>query len=221
MADIEGLKAIWDQNFEKFGFAPDPFYFQELVLRYQEPHRHYHNLDHIESVIKRIYQLAINNGLNDNHLFHAVLGAFYHDAVYVPGWGENEAFSEQMAVDRLKAIGLEDLPVTYIAHAIRETKGHAYRGQARSVQLLLDADLYELSTNYDENKDKIRWEFGLPSEEDWIEGRSKFLKAYLALDKLYKLPGQEHQEGRARRNMLQESLDILLQESLDILNAEA
>src|SRR5688500_725542 len=63
----------------------------ELLIRYAEPHRHYHTLEHVVACLKwldRFREVA-------EHPEEVELALWYHDAIYVPGAGDNESRSAE------------------------------------------------------------------------------------------------------------------------------
>jgi len=77
---------------------------EQLILRYSEPHRHYHTTKHLLQVLTMIDKLA-----DDHDLFLVRLAAWYHDAVYAipPGQVSNEEASARLALRELSWVGLE------------------------------------------------------------------------------------------------------------------
>ena len=65
----------------------------DLVERHAEPHRHYHVLAHVAHVLDHLEVTA--EGLPDDRALR--LAAWYHDAVYDPRAGDNEAASAALA----------------------------------------------------------------------------------------------------------------------------
>jgi predicted metal-dependent HD superfamily phosphohydrolase len=60
----------------------------DLVARYREPHRAYHNLDHIADCLEKL-ELA-RSMLRDDDFKAVELALFWHDAVYDPRAADNE-----------------------------------------------------------------------------------------------------------------------------------
>src|SRR5690242_20591764 len=60
---------------------------RDLLRRYREKHRHYHDVRHLAAVLRRIDEFA-----DDHDLFLVRLAAWFHDAVYAipPGQLSNE-----------------------------------------------------------------------------------------------------------------------------------
>jgi predicted metal-dependent HD superfamily phosphohydrolase len=196
---------------------PEGFW-SDLSLRLNEPHRAYHNDEHIVSVLRRIdYLIGLAAGQGHDVDETVVrFAAFYHDAVYVPGFAFNERLSADMAASHLTAMGLDLIQRYQVHNIILKTKKHevdVFRtGAPWEAKVLIDADLYELGTDkYGLNSHKVRNEieyYGKLTDETWRQGRCKFLESFLARDRIFLLDGQPDLEAQARANM-QEELDEL------------
>jgi predicted metal-dependent HD superfamily phosphohydrolase len=181
-------------------------YYEILDDLYRGRLRFYHDWDHIESVLDRIDELAefvVTDGLDLNLVRFA---AFYHDAIYVPGFDKNELLSAYLSEAHLLTGGTTYGKQVGQAHRwIMATKNHQPNESDLGARLLCDADLYELGTErYGINGLNVRREFGAFSDHDWKKGRRLFLRGYCGRDKLFSLPGQAAVERAARSNMKQE-----------------
>jgi predicted metal-dependent HD superfamily phosphohydrolase len=204
---------VFETNYKdvctRLGLPSEGFY-EDLRGRYAEPGRYYHNSHHIAQVLDRIDVLAEGlEGISDADLDVIRFAAFYHDAVYVPGWNLNESLSAYMAESHLLAMGNTDVGLVHrINQIITATKTH--KPDNIACALLVDADLYGLGTNnYWKNGIQVATEFAGIDPQDWEEGRIKFLQSFLDRDYIFSIPGQDAVEALARSNM-QEELDELL-----------
>ena len=68
---------------------------RQIIARYAEPHRRYHDTRHLAAVLSWIDELA-----GDHDLFLVRLAACFHDAVYAipPGQVTNEEASARLAL---------------------------------------------------------------------------------------------------------------------------
>lgn len=157
--------------------------FDELVKRYEEPHRHYHNLDHIcavlelfDTVQQRIPQVVI-----DAELYRIEMAIWYHDAVYQPGKKDNEEKSAEL----IKYLGLDPCNEARIRLLILGTKHEnpfPYPGD-ESAKLLADLDMAILGVDWSEYKtysENIRKEFCAVSDCVYAVGRTIFLRSLVA-----------------------------------------
>ena len=70
---------------------------QELLTRWSEPHRRYHDVDHLRSVLHIVDQLA-GDAVDPDAVR---LAAWFHDAVYSGRPGDDERTSAELAASIL------------------------------------------------------------------------------------------------------------------------
>lgn len=70
---------------------------QDIVMRYGEPQRAYHTLNHIEQLLVQFEN--IKHVLSEPHIIALVL--YYHDVIYDPTRSDNELKSAELATDAL------------------------------------------------------------------------------------------------------------------------
>lgn len=188
---------------------PSYGYVDDLAARYEGQDRWYHNKCHIVSVIERIYDLAEVWQWEDRD--RALIAALYHDAVYVPGWKNNELQSAILMRGHLQSMDAKPQLYYGVERCILATKDHQPDAKAiTSSAILIDADLYELATDkYEYNSRRVRREFGDIEEDAWIEGRKKFLMEFLLRNKIYHLHNQHELEVAARTNMENELVRLI------------
>ncbi len=149
---------------------------ESLLRRYAEPHRHYHNLDHLQSVLITIDELA-----DDHDLFLVRLAAWFHDAIYDIPYREltNEEASARLSVRELSRAGLEQEDMTQVARLVRLTATHVPGSRDPEGELLCDADLAILAAPpeaYAAYVAAIRAEFAAVSEPEFVAGRLAVLE---------------------------------------------
>lgn len=175
---------------------------EELVARYGEPHRRYHDAAHLSQVLDLLDDLGADRRLH--------LSAWFHDAVYQPGRSDNERRSAKLARQRLLAAGLPDSECDFVARAVLATAGHADADPA--FDALFDADLAVLGAVpdvYRHYRRAIREEFARVPELLFKPARARFLRAMLGRPSIYRTPAcRDRFEAQARRN-LQHELDQL------------
>lgn len=157
----------------------------ELIRKYQQRGRHYHNLQHIEAMLR----------LCDEHEHQLLqphnvrLAIWFHDAVYVSRRADNEERSAALALRSTARLGR---PAVDAAHMILATKRH--RLEETSIELqpdtawFLDFDLAILGAApavYDAYAQAIRREYAWVSARAYAEGRAKVLRAFLERPRLY------------------------------------
>jgi len=87
---------------------------------------------------------------------------------------------------------------------------HQGSPQTKLEEIICDMDLKELGTDrYIQNAIEVREEFASLSEEEWIEGRIKFLRFMLNKDSIFHTEGfKEMYESKARENISNELTKI-------------
>jgi predicted metal-dependent HD superfamily phosphohydrolase len=174
-------------------------YLDALLVRYREPHRHYHTATHIMWVVRHLRELAADPSVE------LVAAALYHDAIYDPQRSDNEALSAALAVRDLAEIGWTAASYESVATMIRATATHLDDGGEAETALLLDADLAILgadSAAYQAYVNGIRAEYAHVDDASWREGRSAVLRHFLGRPRLFTTDSMcQAREHRARANI--------------------
>ncbi|HEY0472211.1 MAG TPA: hypothetical protein VGD34_11110 [Kribbella sp.] len=177
----------------------------DLLARYAEQQRHYHDQRHLSEMLETIDELADLADDADS----VRLAAWFHDAIYDPQAdpGENEEVSAQLAELELSAYGVPAERVEEIGRLIRLTAKHDCEPDDSNGAVLCDADLRILSLpaeRYDEYAVGIRQEYAHVGDRDFARGRMAFLQG-LAGTSLYATSrGHEQWEQAARDNVERE-----------------
>lgn len=181
----------------------------ELVARYREPQRHYHDVSHLREVLGHVAHVAEQFG----QLRAVAYAALYHDAVYDPRRKDNEARSAELARrDLAPLLQVDELEL--VAELIMATAAHgAELGAAHpDAALFLDCDAAILGAEearYRQYAEAVRREYGHVSKWLYRLGRGKFLKSMLKRRRVFHTPWFEARHGaQARRNLAVE-LDSL------------
>lgn len=175
----------------------------ELVRQYEENGRFYHNLHHIESVLKHIIPfLSVSS-----NLLALQLAAWFHDVVYDARRHDNETQSAVFARVSLTEMGLAEPDIYEVERLIMLTAGHETAVSDKDGHILLDADLAILaakSEQYDAYAHAIRQEYAFVPDESYQEGRSNVLRKLAERPFLYYLPEHQNWEAKAKENMQRE-----------------
>lgn len=198
---LDGLQTQWVRFVGGLGVEPAAAYpvFDRLVAAHAEPHRHYHNLEHVTEVLKVAGRLA--KFADDPTAVQ--LAAWFHDAVYDPTARDNEARSAELARECLEQMGIggeaEWVSELILATAHGDTLGDA------DTDVLLDADLAILGAGearYLRYADAIRREYAFVPEDEYRKGRVAVLEKFLARDRIYRTDVMHLEaEASARRNL--------------------
>jgi predicted metal-dependent HD superfamily phosphohydrolase len=178
-----------------------------LTEAYDEPHRGYHNRQHLAEVFARIDTiLAAGPGIAVDR-DAVLLAAWFHDAVYDHD-ADNEERSAELAEHELTAAGVEPSLVAEVARLVRLTTSHAVAADDPGGQVLCDADLGILAAEeprYTEYTDGVRGEYQHVGDADFRRGRALILRGLLDLPSLFNTGfAREHWEALARANLERE-----------------
>ncbi|MGW3648471.1 HD domain-containing protein [Streptomyces sp. NPDC000878] len=207
---LDALRTRWTQTLkaaQATTATPTP-YADNLLTRYQEPHRRYHTLTHLTAVLDHIDVLeqAEAGYAPDPALVR--LAAWFHDAVYAPDRSENEERSARLAERALPEAGVSAADTAEVARLVRLTVTHAPAPDDRNGQVLCDADLAILAAppeTYATYTAAVREEYGFVPEDAFREGRAAVLRQLLALPRLFRTPyGAQVWEEAARANVAAE-----------------
>ena len=173
--------------------------YDELVARYGEPHRAYHDLTHVRACLDcldRFIALTARPA-------EAELALWFHDVVYDPRAKDNEARSGELARQRLIALGVEPAVVDRIARHVEATASH--EAENADAALVVDVDLSILGADeatYDRFEAAIRVEYAFVPEADFRAGRRAVLERFAARKPIFQTPALRTAfEARARANL--------------------
>ena len=172
---------------------------QEVETKYAEKSRHYHTLDHLESLIKEL--LPVKATFSNWSV--VVFAAVYHDIIYKATKTNNEERSAALAVQRLKAIAAPPELIRRCREFIVATKRH--EPADNEIDHFTDADLSILGSSpdtYQSYTKQIRKEYSIYPDLFYKPGRKKVLLHFLGMPHIYKSTFfRDKYETAARRNL--------------------
>jgi predicted metal-dependent HD superfamily phosphohydrolase len=173
---------------------------RDLLGRWDEPHRHYHDRRHLAEVLAAVRVLA---GGGDVPV-EVVCAAWLHDAVH-DGRDDDEERSAQLATRLLTGLGVAPAVVDEVARLVRLTLTHDPRPDDAAGALLSDADLAVLGAGperYARYAADVREEYAHVEDDAFRSGRTAVLRGLLDLPRLYATDeGRRRWEAVARRNL--------------------
>lgn len=173
----------------------------EVLLRWNEPHRHYHCATHLLAVLEALDQLTERNVPRP-----VALAAWFHDAVY-NGTASDEEDSAQLAQRLLSGVVPAE-ETTEVARLIRLTATHSPTPADDAGHLLCDADLAVLGgapEAYSRYLTNVRQDFARVSASDFAKGRAGVVRRLMALEPLFHTQrGSDLWADQARLNLAQE-----------------
>ena len=178
--------------------------FQELATAYEGSDRHYHTLQHLDNLLKRLANASLHDAVV------VQLAVWFHDVVYQSLRSDNEARSADRARAFLQETTLEPARQQRVAFLIERTADHTLPQPPDDADLLwfLDADLSILGAPeeaYWEYARQVRREYRLVPDLLYRPGRRKVLAKMLAAPALFQTPALHAElEAPARRNLAAE-----------------
>lgn len=178
-------------------------FWAEIEKNYGGSKRYYHTLQHLENLLQILTPIKAKINDWDTLLFTL----FYHDVVYNATKSDNEEKSAELAVSRMKTIGVENSQIEKCQTQILATKKHLLSTDS-DTNYFTDADLsvlgqdWETYSNYYKN---VRKEYAIYPNIIYNAGRKKVLKHFLAMDKIYKTDYfYQEFEQKAKENLERE-----------------
>jgi len=173
-----------------------------LVSRYGEDHRAYHNLSHITHCLRefdRVKHLAKDP-------LALEMAIWYHDIRYDAHAKDNELRSAKFAQAAARKMGLDDEFGKRVYKMIEQTT-HKPTYSTQDINLLLDIDLAifgQPQKIYDHYEQGIREEYGWVPYDEFAAARIKILKSFLDRNAIFSDNGdffREEYEIKARKNL--------------------
>lgn len=186
-----------------------------IVVKYTEPHRFYHTLDHLEAMFVQADAYPYFKDSKPDEYFNVIaieLAIFFHDIVYETdaSSSENEQRSAILFRDLLQN-RLPALLVDCVTEFILATKSHRRVSPRKDLNYFLDLDLSILGAAREEYRRfamQIRREYEHYPAETFCRERARFMRGMLlSLDELgvgglYHTPEiKRDKEEVARRNV--------------------
>lgn len=177
---------------------------RELLARYREPQRRYHDGRHLAEVLQALDALSPDADVPSP----VVLAAFWHDAVYDPTATDNEERSATLAEQVLTRLGLPRVDVDEVVRLVRLTATHDPADSDCAGALLSDADLAVLGApaqRYGEYATDVRAEYAHLSDAAFAAGRAAVLRGLAERSRLFTTK-QAHRrwDASARQNLSDE-----------------
>lgn len=205
---LYGLIDIWQQTrrVDTTKYLRTSLDLHDLNMRYREPWRGYHGIDHIAD---GLYELLQHLGsIDDEKREGALVRAWcYHDAYYAPGCPQNEYFSYLLSIRSMPSRFPERM-IEVMADHIMATREHQLPENAHypeDTALLIDIDLKRLAGTPEEfmhDHELIVQEFCEAYPEPAVlRGRREWAQTFLKRERIYLTPFYAHLEETARRNL--------------------
>lgn len=189
----------WREAHWALGIAEHDAARRALRARYQEAHRAYHDLTHLDACLALLEQHRADAA----RVGELLLALLFHDAVYDPLAHDNEAQSAQLARAHLEHAQAQRDAIERVCAMILDTRTH--EPSSADAALLLDLDLSILGEDpptYERFERAIRAEFQAIPDEHFLPGRAAVLERFLTRPHIYRGAAMRAQrEERARQNL--------------------
>jgi predicted metal-dependent HD superfamily phosphohydrolase len=173
---------------------------EDVVEAYQEPHRHYHNLQHVHDCLELLE--IVSTDVHDRTAIRAAI--WFHDIIYDPRSKENEMRSAEIARKFLTGMGAANHFLETTGTLILDTR-HNSVPASEPGKYMVDIDLAILGADepvFDAYERAIRAEYQYVSDETFRAGRARILEHFGARSPLYHTQlFQDRFEAAARRNL--------------------
>jgi predicted metal-dependent HD superfamily phosphohydrolase len=148
-----------------------------VLSMWNESHRHYHTLDHLNDLISQINEFKNESNLSEKEYEKLLLTALFHDIVYDPMRQDNEEKSAEFFIECCVE---KNSDIQEIKTAILETKTHQSTIGLSTIFNKFDMDIVDRDIG-----SLMNWESGIYEEfkgygkDAYKEGRLKFLESLL------------------------------------------
>lgn len=175
-----------------------------LLVRWSEPHRRYHDVAHLDAVLRNVDEWSAAA----TEIDAVRLGGWFHDAVYDPSATDNEARSARLAHKVLTGLRVDDAVVSEVARLVTLTTTHAPEPGDLSGAVLCDSDLAVLASDdagYSRYTDAVRTEYAHLDDATFTAGRARILRSLLDRPAMFSTEhGRARWESPARANVRRE-----------------
>jgi len=181
--------------------------YPQLVAAWNEPHRHYHTLQHLSECL-----LALDACVQDIGQYAEIaMALWFHDAIYDVRAHDNELRSAAWAQAALVELGASPALAARVSGLVLVTQ-HSAAPSDDIARLIVDIDLAILGATperFAEYEAQIRAEYAWVAEDFYRLKRREVLQGFLNRSHIYStVPFQIQYEAMARSN-LQASIDRL------------
>lgn len=192
--------ARWQETWVLVGAPLPAGGFEELRKRYGEPHRAYHNLEHVLACLEAA--ASVRSELRSPATVELAL--WYHDAIYDPRRSDNEEESARFAAEQLHSTLAPDA-LASVRGLILATKHAGAPIGGDDARYVVDVDLAILGAApeaFDAYEDAIRHEYRWVPAPIFRRKRREVLTGFLERPRIYSTEHfRELLEAAARLNL--------------------
>ncbi len=182
--------------------------FKRVESHYREPHRHYHNVNHIDHCLR---QFDLAKDLYDPEESDKVeMAVWFHDVIYEVGGHDNELNSANWFRKMVNG-SFDTQTVDEIVDLILVTQ-HQKMPEKNTGKFVVDVDLSSLGmpwAHFVEDSTAVRDEWPDQSDGEFFRGQMKFFQYLLNRPSIYSTPFYfARLEDTARKNLERKLGDI-------------
>ena len=196
------LDQCWAEAWVALGRPAPRDLFIELRVRYAEPQRRYHTLEHIRECLQR----AAETRALQAQPAEIDLAIWFHDAIYEPRRADNEERSADWAASALRSAGVAPGSIERVRDWILLTKHDSVPADS-DARIFVDIDLSILGAppaRFAAYESAIREEYAWVPEDTFRARRAEVLQRFLARDCIFATGWfRERFEAQARENLKQ------------------
>jgi predicted metal-dependent HD superfamily phosphohydrolase len=205
---VFNLQNDWREVLHRFSTAESKIeeIFANLVEKYSEKHRAYHNLGHINYLLEEVKKIEL---ADFNTIF---LATWFHDAIYEPKRSDNESESAKLAVKLLPQLNFPAEKTVKVEQIILATQAHSPENLDEDGKIFLDLDLSILGADaeiYQNYSQAIRREYSHVWNFLYRRGRKRILENFLRRETIYFTDNlRDRFEKQARLNLANEIKEL-------------
>lgn len=181
--------------------------FSLIESRHSENHRHYHTLEHLESMF--YYLDHFGKGIEDKSAL--TLSILFHDIIYIVKGQNNELMSANFAEKVCENYKFDKVLIEKCKSIILASADHKEHEDS-DTNYFLDIDLNILGQpweKYENYTSQIRQEYNIYPDHLYIPGRLKILKQFTKHRTIYKTrPFLDTFEKQAQSNLKKELMHL-------------
>ena len=180
---FDRFQSLWQRNLYATAIDDSEAVYHRLLAGYQEPHRHYHTLDHIRHCLTLFEDCKVL--LNEPDALQ--LAIWFHDVILVSGRRDNEARSAQLYLELSDGIQRESLRQLVWRLIMATLHNEDHLDDADS-SYMVDIDLSSFGLPWDEflqDSMNLRIEYQHICDADYYLNQTCFQRSLLARPRFY------------------------------------
>lgn len=170
-----------------------------LERHYSEAHRAYHTMEHVRACLGWLDRYRIEA----ERPAEIELALWFHDVIYDPTRGDNEARSAEFATTWMRTLSVPADVIDRVAQLVMSTQAH--RATSGDAALLSSIDLAILGSEEEEYarfEQAVRREYAQVSQDAYRQERARVLSGFLERTVIFAHePIAEALEAQARTNL--------------------